>query len=155
MKLYTGEYIIDDGTPTHLTHGVKVAGKTMMRGLVPRDLSVSPMTMFGAPPSEMKELTDEEIDDCIADGERDKSFISHLLLDSGIPSTDQNGQGYCWVYSVTGVVQVILMIENYRSGLIWRLMRNCPYVVTGLRRAGFMGGWLSGLPGLSPAGRRT
>jgi hypothetical protein len=37
---------------------------------------------------------------------------------------------------------VILMIENYRSGLIWRLMRSCPYLVTGLRRAGFSGGWL-------------
>ena len=37
---------------------------------------------------------------------------------------------------------VILMIENYRSGLIWRLMRRCPHVVTGLRRAGFAGGWL-------------
>jgi len=35
-----------------------------------------------------------------------------------------------------------LMIENYRSGLVWRLMRDCPYVVTGLRRAGFTGGWL-------------
>ena len=41
---------------------------------------------------------------------------------------------------------VILMIENYRSGLIWRLMRSCPYVVAGLRRAGFTGGWLTGLP---------
>ena len=39
---------------------------------------------------------------------------------------------------------VILMIENYRSGLSWRLMRSCPYVVTGLRRAGFAGGWLTG-----------
>ena len=38
---------------------------------------------------------------------------------------------------------VILMIENYRSGLIWRLMRNCPYVIAGLRRAGFKGGWLA------------
>ena len=38
---------------------------------------------------------------------------------------------------------VILMIENYRSGLIWRLMRSCPYIVDGLRRAGFMGGWLT------------
>ncbi len=38
---------------------------------------------------------------------------------------------------------VVLMIENYRSGLLWRLMRQCPYVVTGLRRAGFQGGWLS------------
>ena len=38
---------------------------------------------------------------------------------------------------------VILMIENYRSGLIWRLMRSCPYVVEGLRRAEFSGGWLT------------
>jgi hypothetical protein len=38
---------------------------------------------------------------------------------------------------------VILMIENYRSGLIWRLMRQCEPIVRGLRRAGFSGGWLS------------
>src|SRR5688572_30724814 len=38
---------------------------------------------------------------------------------------------------------VILMIENYRAGLVWRLMRNCPHIVTGLRRAGFTGGWLT------------
>ena len=37
---------------------------------------------------------------------------------------------------------VVLMIENYRSGLLWRLMRRCPFVVNGLRRAGFSGGWL-------------
>jgi hypothetical protein len=37
---------------------------------------------------------------------------------------------------------IVLMIENYRSGFIWRLMRDCPYIVTGLRRAGFSGGWL-------------
>jgi hypothetical protein len=37
---------------------------------------------------------------------------------------------------------MVLMIENYRSGLIWRLMRRCPYLVSGLRRAGFSGGWL-------------
>jgi hypothetical protein len=37
---------------------------------------------------------------------------------------------------------VVLMIENYRSGLIWNISRRCPYIVTGLRRAGFRGGWL-------------
>ena len=37
---------------------------------------------------------------------------------------------------------VALMIENYRTGLIWDLTRNSPYVVAGLRRAGFKGGWL-------------
>ena len=37
---------------------------------------------------------------------------------------------------------VVLMIENYRSGLIWKLMRNSPPIRTGLKRAGFTGGWL-------------
>jgi hypothetical protein len=32
---------------------------------------------------------------------------------------------------------VILMIENYRTGLLWRLMRDCPYIVNGLQRADF------------------
>jgi hypothetical protein len=38
---------------------------------------------------------------------------------------------------------IVLMIENYRSGLPWRLMKRCPYLVTGLRRAGFANGWLA------------
>ncbi len=38
---------------------------------------------------------------------------------------------------------IVAMIENYRSGLIWRLMRGNPHLVSGLRRAGFAGGWLA------------
>ncbi len=53
--------------------------------------------------------------------------------------------GKCWVsqghYGLDQGI-VAMMIENHRTGLIWRLMRRCPYVVTGLRRAGFGGGWL-------------
>ena len=37
---------------------------------------------------------------------------------------------------------IIMMIENYRTGFIWRLMQRCPFIVSGLRRAGFRGGWL-------------
>lgn len=37
----------------------------------------------------------------------------------------------------------VLMIENYRSGMVWQLLRNCPYIEKGLRRAGFTGGWLA------------
>ena len=37
---------------------------------------------------------------------------------------------------------VAMMIENHRSELIWRLLRECDYIRTGLRRAGFRGGWL-------------
>lgn len=38
---------------------------------------------------------------------------------------------------------VVLMIENYRTGMLWRLMKSCPHVITGLRRAGFTGAWLT------------
>ncbi|MDB4890160.1 MAG: hypothetical protein JWL61_2015 [Gemmatimonadetes bacterium] len=37
---------------------------------------------------------------------------------------------------------IVAMIENYKTGLVWQLMRECPYVVSGLRSAGFSGGWL-------------
>jgi hypothetical protein len=37
---------------------------------------------------------------------------------------------------------VVLMVENQRTGLIWRLMRGCPWLGRGLRNADFRGGWL-------------
>ena len=37
---------------------------------------------------------------------------------------------------------MVLMIENYRSGLPWRLNRSIACIQLGLRRAGFQGGWL-------------
>jgi len=37
---------------------------------------------------------------------------------------------------------IVLMIENYRSGLLWQLTRKCRYIAAGLRRAGFCGRWL-------------
>jgi hypothetical protein len=38
---------------------------------------------------------------------------------------------------------ILAMIENYRSDLVWRVMRNDPYLRTGLEKAGFSGGWLA------------
>ncbi|MGH9727543.1 MAG: glucoamylase family protein [Candidatus Acidiferrales bacterium] len=37
---------------------------------------------------------------------------------------------------------IVVMIENYRTGFLWRLMQRCPHIVRGLRRAGFRNGWL-------------
>ena len=37
---------------------------------------------------------------------------------------------------------IVMMIENYRTGFLWRLLRQCPALQMGLRRAGFTGGWL-------------
>jgi hypothetical protein len=37
---------------------------------------------------------------------------------------------------------ILAMIENYRSGLVWSVMRRNEHLVAGLKRAGFTGGWL-------------
>lgn len=58
----------------------------------------------------------------------------------------ETGNPYGWWVSPWhyGINQgpIILMIENYRSGLLWHLTRKCRYISGGLRRAGFEGGWL-------------
>jgi len=37
---------------------------------------------------------------------------------------------------------VVLMTENYRTGLVWNTMKNDKYLVQGLKKAGFTGSWL-------------
>jgi hypothetical protein len=82
-------------------------------------------------------------------------FIYHIDLKSrnpyGFKATfnathpDRSNNPFGWVSPWQyGLHQgpITLMVENYRSGLLWQLMRNCPYIVNGLRRAGFTGGWL-------------
>jgi len=41
---------------------------------------------------------------------------------------------------------IIAMLANYRSDLVWKYMRKSPYIIRGLRRAGFAGGWLDQAP---------
>jgi hypothetical protein len=60
-----------------------------------------------------------------------------------LPATDRHVRG--WVApDHIGINQgpIALMIENHRSDFLWRIMRACPYVAEGLRKAGFSGGWL-------------
>jgi hypothetical protein len=59
------------------------------------------------------------------------------------PDRSRSKHGWVSPYHF-GIAQgaIVPMIENHRSGLVWDLMRRCPYVVAGLRRAGFRGGWL-------------
>jgi hypothetical protein len=63
------------------------------------------------------------------------------------PTFRGGGGGHGWISNgYYGLDQgpIVLMIENYRSGFFWRLMRQCPALVIGLRHAGFRGGWLTG-----------
>lgn len=41
---------------------------------------------------------------------------------------------------------ILIMAENYRTGLVWRYLRKHPAIIRGLRRAGFTGGWLDQVP---------
>jgi hypothetical protein len=81
-------------------------------------------------------------------------YIYHLKLKDGYcygfrASFNQTHPEKChpcgwvspWHYGIN-VGPIILMIENYRTDLVWQLMRGCPYIGNGLRRAGFSGGWL-------------
>jgi hypothetical protein len=73
-------------------------------------------------------------------------MIRDFRLPSGFNSTLPGDGPSGWVSEgYFGLDQgiIVLMIENYRSRLIWNLMRRCPYIGNGLRRAGFTGGWLS------------
>ena len=38
---------------------------------------------------------------------------------------------------------IVLMIENFETDFLWGLTKKCPYIVDGLRRAGFKHGWLT------------
>lgn len=73
----------------------------------------------------------------------EKLYGFHASFNATFPDKTKNPFGWIssWKYALNQG-PVILMIENYQTGLIWKLMQQCPYIVTGLRHGGFTGGWL-------------
>ena len=61
------------------------------------------------------------------------------------PADSSDGAGWVSPFHI-GLDEgpIMMMIENYRSGFVWELMKRCPMLVDGLRRAGFRGGWMDG-----------
>ncbi|HEX9895658.1 MAG TPA: glucoamylase family protein [Gemmatimonadales bacterium] len=41
---------------------------------------------------------------------------------------------------------ILAMLANHRRDFVWKYMRKSPYIVAGLKRAGFTGGWLDQAP---------
>jgi hypothetical protein len=60
------------------------------------------------------------------------------------PDKSRNEYGWVSPYHF-GINQapIVLMIENYRTGFVWNLMKRCSSILNGLRKAGFRGGWVS------------
>jgi len=78
-------------------------------------------------------------------GRRFPEMLSANQYSSGFNPSLSSTDRRAWVSSGKfGLDQgiVLMMIENYRTELFWKLMRDCPYISTGLRRTGFRGGWL-------------
>lgn len=71
--------------------------------------------------------------------------LSQGRLSTGLNPSLTDGDGRPWVSTGHfGLDQgiVAMMLENHRSGQLWKLMRTCPYIIAGLRHADFRGGWL-------------
>ncbi len=75
-------------------------------------------------------------------------FVDALNPTLDVPTRVQHGRvvpGVGWFdVDRLGIDQgpILAMIENHRSGLVWRTLRRNPHIVRGLRAAGFTGGWL-------------
>ncbi|HEX9705245.1 MAG TPA: glucoamylase family protein, partial [Gemmatimonadales bacterium] len=83
---------------------------------------------------------------------RDHLFSTYGFLDAfnptlTLPVTVQHGRvdpTLGWVDGdYLGIDQgpILAMVENYRTGFVWNVMRRNPHIVRGLQRAGFAGGW--------------
>ena len=77
------------------------------------------------------------------------TFSEEVANSGAAPSEDENAPSSQarkgWIskgYYGLDQGPVVIMIENYRTGFFWELMKKCRYVRDGLRRAGFTGGWL-------------
>jgi hypothetical protein len=79
--------------------------------------------------------------------------VERILASGFNPTVSEAGPGGWISEGAFGLDQgmIVLMIENYRSGLPWRLGRGSPVLRNGLRRAGFRGGWLSRSTPRTPA----
>jgi hypothetical protein len=59
--------------------------------------------------------------------------------------TDKNKNENGWYDNdYIGIDQgpILIMLENYNTGLVWEIMKKNPYVIAGLKKAGFNGGWI-------------
>ena len=110
----------------------------------PDDGTIAPWAVAASLPF-APEIVMPMLDYCIHDRKLTESnpYGFKASFNPSYPSANGDSNGWIspWHFGLNEG-PTILMIENYRTGLLWQLMRGCPYIVEGLRRAGFRGGWL-------------
>ncbi len=136
-------------------HGrMRVFHSYAARGITSSDVddgTLAPTAMVGSLPFAPRVVTYSTV--ALMRMYGDMIYTRYGFLDSFNPSfTDaalaEHGHvipGRGWVDGdFIGIDQgpILAMIENERSGLIWKLMQRNRYIRAGLLRAGFIGGWL-------------
>src|SRR5687768_17194601 len=111
VTIDNGLIVIHDQTPDK--ERPIVDGKPTHGGAVPRDFSVQPRPMQAV---QFPLIPRGEWSERIRDKKAAKSQLSDIRNrgDNGQPikSYDQNGQGYCWAYSVTAAVTLARAAAN-------------------------------------------
>jgi hypothetical protein len=117
----------------------------------PDDGTIAPWAVAASLPF-APEIVLPALDYCIHDVKLTESnrYGFKASFNPTYPAASGNAHGWVspWHFGLNEG-PTVLMIENYRTELLWRLMRNCPYIAGGLRRAGFGGGWLTSDEGMS------
>ncbi|MBL7744079.1 MAG: beta-glucosidase [Chitinophagaceae bacterium] len=77
--------------------------------------------------------------------------LKHFYFDLGdkiwgeygfVDAFNETQNWYAKSYLAIDQGPIIVMIENYRSGLLWKLFMSCPEVQTGLKKLGFESPWI-------------
>ena len=110
----------------------------------PDDGTVSPWAVVASLPF-APEIVVETIRHAIGrqEGKKTQPFSFDASFNPIFPSKNGKDNGWIspWKFGLNEG-PIILMIENYQTGLIWELAKKCPYIINGLHLAGFRGGWL-------------
>ncbi|MDR3491404.1 MAG: glucoamylase family protein [Gammaproteobacteria bacterium] len=109
----------------------------------PDDGTVAPWAAVASLPF-APEIVLPMIDHCIYDlklKEGNRYGFKATFNRTYITKSHHHGWVSPWHYGINQG-PIILMTENYRTGLLWNIMRRCPYLINGLKRAGFTGGYL-------------
>jgi len=75
----------------------------------------------------------------------DKIYTRYGFVDAFNLSIENKDGSVGWIdKDHLGIDQgpILIQTENYRSEFVWKLMRKNPYIIEGLKKAGFTGGWL-------------
>lgn len=120
--IYPHDCVIDEANVASVCFPGYVDGHSVTMGLVPRDYANHPVgsyagsVRFSAVNDELPLIPWEEMPERIAEKVANRSQLSDIrnVANNGkpIPSLDQNGQGYCWMYSGTSALMLLRAVAG-------------------------------------------